>query len=41
MKSKWLEDVIEATGLDYDEVVEHIERERKMMYVHSRPHLFV
>ena len=33
MNSKYLDDVIEQTGLDYDEAVEMIEREKKAMSV--------
>lgn len=33
MTSKWLDDVIAQTGLDYDEAVELIEREKKAVYV--------
>ena len=35
MGSKYLDDVIAQTGLDYDEAVEMIEREKKAMYVSS------
>ena len=31
MNSKYLDDVIEQTGLDFDEAVEMIEREKKAM----------
>ncbi len=33
MSSKYLDEVIKKTGMDYDEAVEAIEREKKIRYV--------
>ena len=38
MNSKYLDEVIEQTDLDYEEAVEMIEREKKAMYVCLRYH---
>ena len=38
MGSKFLDEVIEQTGMDYDEAIETIEREKKARYVtHEQP----